>query len=94
VQLHFGALALWSASQWLNVSGSGKMKLLAVARVFAFMMFLFVPSIAVLLFAGFILKSTAWFVGLGLPVLLANGIFLLFRPVRKQVSLRLNAMAR
>ena len=64
-----------------------------VIRAFAFVLFLFVPSIAVMLFAGFVLKSAWWFVALGLPVLLVNGAVCLIQPVRGFIGLRLKQMA-
>jgi hypothetical protein len=68
------------------------MKLLTVVRVFAFILFLFIPSIAVLSFAGFVLNSTYWFKWLGLPVLFANGAILFVQPIRSLIGLQLTKM--
>ena len=68
------------------------MRLFTVLRVFAFILFLFLPSIAVLSFAGFVLNSTYWFKWLGLPVLFANGAILFFQPIRSLISLQLIKM--
>jgi hypothetical protein len=70
------------------------MKLRIVVEVFAFILFLFLPSIAVMLFAGFILKSSAWFIGLGLPVLLVNGLATFLKPMRGLIGSRLDTIAR
>ena len=68
------------------------MKIFTVFRVFAFILFLFLPSIAVLSFAGFVLNSTYWFKRLGLPVLFANGAILFVQPVRSFVALQFTKM--
>ena len=68
------------------------MKILTVLRVFAFVLFLFVPAISVMLFAGFVLNSTYWFRWAGLPVLLANGAILFVQPVRSFIGLQLMKM--
>lgn len=68
------------------------MKILTVMRVFAFILFLFIPSIAVLSFAGFVLHSTYWFKWLGLPVLFANGAILFVQPIRSLIGLQLTKM--
>lgn len=62
-------------------------------RVFAFLMFLFVPSILVLLFAGFVLRDSFWFGFLGLATLIANGAAIFFGPARILVSRKLSAIA-
>jgi hypothetical protein len=69
------------------------MKILTVVRVFAFVLFLFIPSISVMLFAAFVLKSAYWFKVLGLPVLLANGIILFVQPIKSLIGLQLAKMA-
>ena len=69
------------------------MKILTVIRVFGFILFLFLPSIAVLSFAGFVLHSTYWFKLLGLPVLFANGIILFVQPMKSFVGLQLTKMS-
>ena len=68
------------------------MKIFTVLRVFAFVLFLFVPAISVMLFAGFVLHSTYWFKVLGLPVLLANGAILFVQPIKSFVGLQLTKM--
>jgi len=68
------------------------MQFYTVLRVFAFILFLFLPSIVVLSFAGFVLNSTYWFKWLGLPVLFANGAILFVQPVRSLISLQLIKM--
>ena len=65
------------------------MKILTVVRVFAFILFLFLPSIGVMLFAGFVLHSTYWFNMLGFPTLLLNGIILFVQPVKSLIGLQL-----
>jgi hypothetical protein len=70
------------------------MKILTVVRVFAFILFLFIPSIAVLSFAGFVLHSTYWFKVLGLPTLLVNGLILFVQPFKSLVALQLIKMGR
>ncbi len=70
------------------------MKILTVVRVFAFVLFLFLPSIAVMLFAGFILKTSFWFTVLGLPVLVVNGVVLFIQPVKSLIGLHLMKISR
>lgn len=70
------------------------MKLLTVLQVFAFVLFLFIPSIGIMLFAGLVLKSTFWFVALGLPTLFVNGIALFVQPLRSLIALRFIAYGR
>ncbi len=69
------------------------MKILTVVRVFAFVLFLFIPSISVMLFAGFFLKSSYWFTALGLPTLLANGVICFVQPVKSLIGLQLMKMS-
>jgi hypothetical protein len=69
------------------------MKLIIVLRIFAFMLFLFIPSIALMMFAAFILKSTTWFQLLGLPALLINGVIVIARPSREKIGQKLRAIA-
>ncbi len=69
------------------------MKILTVLRVFAFVLFLFIPAISVMLFAGFVLHSTYWFKVLGMPVLIANGLILFVQPVKSFVGLQLTKMS-
>jgi hypothetical protein len=70
------------------------MKILIVLRVFAFILFLFLPSIAVLSFAGFVLHSTYWFKVLGLPTLFVNGLILFVQPIKSLIGLQLMKMGR
>jgi hypothetical protein len=65
------------------------MLFLTVLRVFAFILFLFTPSIGVMLFAGFVLKSAFWFAALGLPALVLNGLALFVEPARSLIALKL-----
>ena len=69
------------------------MKILAIFRIFAFMLFLFIPSISVLLFAAFIFKSSWWFQVLGLPALLLNGVFVCLKPVRRMIAQKVKSIA-
>lgn len=69
------------------------MKILTVVRVFAFVLFLFIPSISVMLFAGFVLKSSYWFTALGLPTLLVNGIICFVQPLKSLIGLQLTKMS-
>lgn len=55
---------------------------LIAARVFAFLTLLFVPSFAVFLLLGFIFGNSAWFGGLGMPVLLVNAVVVCAKPSR------------
>lgn len=70
------------------------MALVTAFRVFAFILFLFIPTIAYLMFAGFVLNSTYWFKTLGLPLLIANGIILFVQPVKSLIGLQLQKMGR
>ncbi len=65
-----------------------------VFRIFAFMLFLFTPSIAVLMFAAFVLKDTWYFQMLGLPALLVNGLAVLTKPARAMISRKLAGIAK
>lgn len=69
------------------------MKLLIVLRIFAFMLFMFLPSIAVMLFAGFVLQSNWWFQLLSLPTLLVNGIVAYAKPSRRKIGEKLRSIA-
>lgn len=68
------------------------MKIFIVLRVFAFVLFLFLPSILVMLFAGFVLGSTYWFKVLGLPTLVLNGLILFVQPIKSLIGLQLTKM--
>ena len=70
------------------------MTILTVLRVFTFVLFLFVPSIAVMLFAGFVLKSSFWFTALGLPALILNGLAMFVQPAKSLIALKLIKMGR
>jgi hypothetical protein len=70
------------------------MQFLIVLRVFAFILFLFLPSIVVLLFLGFVVRDTNYFAGIGLVTLLGNGILLFLPPFRAMIGDYLQAMAR
>lgn len=65
-----------------------------VLRIFAFMLFLFTPSIAVLMFAAFVLKDTWYFQMLGLPALLVNGLAVLTKPARAMINRKLAGIAK
>lgn len=67
--------------------------LLIAAKVLAFVNFLFVPSIAVIVFVAFLANSTWWFAFIGVPVLFGNLILLLIGPVRRFVWERLDMIA-
>ena len=65
-----------------------------VLRIFAFMLFIFTPSIAVMLFAAFVLKDTWYFQMLGLPALIVNGLATFVKPVRGMIGRKLNGIAK
>ena len=65
-----------------------------VLRIFAFMLFIFTPSIAVMLFAAFVLKDTWYFQMLGLPALIVNGLVTFVKPVRGMIGRKLNGIAK
>lgn len=69
------------------------MQLLFVIRVFAFFLFLFLPALLVLMFFGFVVPDTHYFVGFGLLALVSNGLFVLFKPVRKLIGRYLQKMS-
>jgi hypothetical protein len=69
------------------------MQLLRVVRVFAFFLFLFLPAISVLMFFGFAVPDTHYFVGFGLLALAGNGLFVLFKPVRALIGAHLQKMS-
>ena len=69
------------------------MKLLAVFRIFALMLFIFTPAFSVMLFAAFVLKSDWWFQALGLPALIVNGIVVYAKPVRAIIGRNLKSIA-
>ena len=64
-----------------------------VLRIFAFMLFIFTPSIAVMLFAAFVLKDTWYFQMLGLPALIVNGLATFVKPLRGMIGRKLNGIA-
>ncbi len=65
-----------------------------VLRIFAFMLFIFTPSIAVMLFAAFVLKDTWYFQMLGLPALFINGVATFVKPIRGMIGRKLNGIAK
>jgi hypothetical protein len=56
--------------------------LLTTLRVFALFAFAFSPSMLFLVFIAYLTGSTWWFVFLGLPTLIVNGLIILLRPGR------------
>jgi hypothetical protein len=68
-------------------------QLLIAAKVFAFVNLLFVPSIALIVFVALLGLETWWFAFIGVPALFANLIFLLVKPVRDLVWLKLGMIA-
>lgn len=56
--------------------------MIIVAKVFAFLNLLFVPSIAILVFIAFAVGERWWFSFIGVPTLFANLIILLVNPFR------------
>ncbi len=68
-------------------------QLLIAAKVFAFVNLLFVPSISLLIFVAFLGAETWWFAFIGIPALFANLIFLLIKPVRELVWLKLGMIS-
>lgn len=70
------------------------MQFVTVVRLFAFILFLFIPSIAVMLFAGFVLQSSFWFTALGLPVLLINALAMFVQPAKSLIALKLIKLGR
>jgi hypothetical protein len=65
-----------------------------VFRIFAFMLFIFTPSFAVLMYAAFVLKDTWYFQMLGLPALIINGLALFVKPVRGMIVRKLESIAK
>jgi hypothetical protein len=65
-----------------------------VFRIFAFMLFIFTPSFAVLMYAAFVLKDTWYFQMLGLPALIINGLALFVKPVRGMIVRKLEIIAK
>ena len=70
------------------------MRILTVVQVFLFALFLFIPSIGVMLFAGFVLKSSFWFAALGLPALIINSLAMFVQPAKSLIALKLIKMGR
>ncbi len=68
------------------------MQIITVVRVFSLFLFLFLPSFAVLLLIGFVLRDTHLFVGIGTLVLTVNGIVILLRPVRRRINAQLSVI--
>jgi hypothetical protein len=69
------------------------MKFLSVIRIFAFVLFIFLPAIGTLLFAAFILKSSWWFQTLGLSALLLNGLAVYLKPLRPMIANQIRLIA-
>jgi hypothetical protein len=69
------------------------MQFLVVIRVFAFFLFLFLPALSVLMFFGFVVRDTHYFVGFGLFALVGNGVLLLFKPVRQLIGQHLQTIS-
>jgi uncharacterized membrane protein YecN with MAPEG domain len=67
--------------------------LLIAAKVFAFVNLLFVPSIALIVFVAFLGAETWWFAFIGVPALFGNLIFLLIKPVRELVWMKLGMIS-
>jgi hypothetical protein len=65
-----------------------------VLRIFAYLLFIFTPSIAVLMFAAFVLKDTWYFQMLGLPALFINGLATFVKPVRTGIKNKLESIAK
>lgn len=70
------------------------MRILTVIQLFLFVLFLFTPSIGVMLFAGFVLKSSFWFTALGLPTLIVNALAMFVQPAKSLIALKLIKMGR
>lgn len=70
------------------------MQILTVIRVFGFFLFLFLPAIAVLLFFGFVVRDTGYFMGFGLLALIGNGVAVLLPQTRRAIGTHLDAMTR
>jgi hypothetical protein len=70
------------------------MQLLIVLRVFALILFLFLPSIAVMLFMAFVVRDTGYFIGFGLITLIGNGLVLFVPIIKNAIGAHLNAIAR
>lgn len=62
-------------------------------KVFAYLMFLFLPSIAVLLVVAFFVPGTVYFVGLGTTALVVNGLYFIRREKRATIGRKLQAIA-
>lgn len=58
---------------------------LTAARALLLLTLLFLPSIGVLMVVAFLTGSTRWFLFIGTPVLLANAVVLLVRPLRHKL---------
>jgi hypothetical protein len=70
------------------------MKIWIVCQLFAFILLLFVPAIAVMLFAALVIGGSAWFVGLGLVALALNAAVVWAKPVRGLIGRKLDSIAR
>ena len=63
------------------------------AKVFAFVNLLFVPSIALIVFVAFLRVDDWWFAFIGVPALFANLVFLLLKPIRNLIWLKLGMIS-
>ena len=70
------------------------MPFLSVVRVFGFFLFLFLPALATLMFLGFVIRDTHYFVGFGLLALVGNGLFVLLPPIRRMIGAHLDGIVR
>jgi hypothetical protein len=70
------------------------MRIFTVVQFVLFALFLFVPSIGVMLFAAFYLKSSFWFTALGLPMLIVNALAMFVQPAKSLIALKLIRMGR
>jgi hypothetical protein len=62
-------------------------------RVFALFLFVFSPSMLLLVAVGVLTQNTWWFVFLGLPALIANGLVLFVRPIGPLIAAHLRTLA-
>ncbi len=68
-------------------------QLLIAAKVFAFVNLLFLPAIALIVFVAFLRVETWWIAFIGVPALFGNLVFLLLKPVRNLIWLKLDMIA-
>ena len=65
---------------------------LIVLRVYAFILFIFLPSIAVMVLAAYFTEGSFWFIALGIPTLLANGLWAISKRGKALISRRIAAI--